>query len=384
MRGWREIGYSFAVGMISLVVLGAITGQLRTESRYHPEGEAVQGDARGEDAALSGLVERVSPAKDLRKNPPTENGEVVVAIVDTGCDVHHPALSGSLWQNPGETGLDQYGRDKASNGVDDDGNGYIDDVHGWNFSRGQSNLEDDHGHGTHIAGIVRKASNESAQVKLMILKYYDAGNTGQENMRYTIEALRYAVKMGAKIVNYSGGGLLRNSEEEAAIRWAGEQGVLVVAAAGNEGLNSDFFHFYPADYEADNVLSVAALDRHGGLIPMSNYGRKTVDLGAPGKNIYSTLPNGEFGYMTGTSQATAWVTGAAALLQVHRTNLRDPKLMIASLLFHASPNPDLKGRSVSGGELNIKAALENETEASELKLVQVSRDRAPAENAKAN
>jgi subtilisin family serine protease len=137
--------------------------------------------------------------------------------------------------------------------------------------------------------------------------------------------------------------------------------VLVVAAAGNEGLNSDFFHFYPADYEFDNILSVGAVDRDGEPLALSNYGVRTVDLAAPGKNIYSTLPNGQYGFMTGTSQATAFVTAAAALVLTQKPQA--PQELIHTLLASGNEIPSWKGRSRSGSILNAQAAMQNKNRA---------------------
>ena len=290
------------------------------------------------------------------------SGNSLVAVIDTGCDVQHPELAGQIWRNPGETGLDSKGLSKETNGVDDDGNGFIDDVHGWNFSGRSNDLMDEHGHGTHISGISGKVGGGSSEavsnVKMMILKYYDVENDGLENLQNTVEAIRYAVRMGADVINYSGGGALRSQEEEAVLRWASEQGVLVVAAAGNEGVNSDFVHFYPADYELPNILSVAATDQDDELLRLSNYGTHTVQIAAPGKNIYSTLPNAQYGYMSGTSQATAFATGVAALLMTRDPRLRDPAAMIRHLIQTSSPRPALRAKLFSGGVLDASVALQ--------------------------
>jgi subtilisin family serine protease len=285
---------------------------------------------------------------------------VVVAIIDTGCDVHHPDLAENIWHNPGEIGLDDSGFPKQSNGIDDDDNGFVDDFHGWNFSANNGDVSDDHGHGTHIAGIIgaEHAAGTSPHVSLMILKYFDSEASGPENLRHTIAAIRYAVKMGADIINYSGGGVVRSSEEEAALRWASAQGVLVVAAAGNEGVNSDFYHFYPADYDLPNILSVGAIDRNEQLMKISNYGIHTVALAAPGKNIYSTLPGGQHGFMSGTSQATAFATGVAALLIANDPQMRNPQALIQHLISSASRRPGLRGKLRSSGVLDAKLALE--------------------------
>lgn len=358
MKGYKEILISFSIGIISLGTLSQLTNTLKSKDRFSQVGEPTILQGRSEDANLSlswGL-------KAIRAQEAWRIGrgskDILVAVIDTGCDVHHPDLQKNIWANPGESGMDEDGNSKASNGIDDDDNGFVDDFHGWNFVSNSPDVMDEHGHGTHIAGIIGAGSSGVApHVSLMILKYYDETTTGEENLRYTVKAIRYAVKMGAKIINYSGGGILRSEEEEAALRWAAQRGVLVVAAAGNEGLNSDFFHFYPADYELPNILSVTATDRNGSLLGVSNYGKSTVDLAAPGKNIYSTLPNNEHGYMTGTSQATAFVTGLAALVMAQDGSLTKPELLISHLLKRGRPLASLRGRTRAESIINAEYAL---------------------------
>ncbi len=250
---------------------------------------------------------------------------VVVAIIDTGADLQHEDLVGNIWKNPGETGIDSKSRDKAFNGVDDDGNGFKDDVSGWNFVSNNHDLSDNHGHGTHIAGIVgAEAGNKkgiagiSPEVSMMVLKYYDPKVANTDNLKNTVNAIRYAVKMKANIINYSGGGTEYSQEEKDAIAEAQAQGILFVAAAGNERSNSDKHKYYPADYGLSNIISVTAIDPSTEVLPSSNYGTETVDIAAPGQNILSTLPGNAYGYMTGTSQATAFVTGAAVLVMARR------------------------------------------------------------------
>lgn len=253
--------------------------------------------------------------------------DIIVAVIDTGIDKEHRDLEENLWANPGESGLDEKGKDKASNGVDDDKNGFVDDVHGWNFVASNNSLVDNHGHGTHIAGIVGARggnnfgiSGVAPRVSLMVLKYYDPKASNSNNLKNTIEAIRYAVKMKAHIINYSGGGTDYSAEEFAAVKEAEKAGILFVAAAGNEKSNSDESgkHYYPADYELSNIISVTAVNKEETkVLASSNYGVRTVDLAAPGENIYSTLPGNGFGLMTGTSQATAFVTGVAALVMSH-------------------------------------------------------------------
>lgn len=250
--------------------------------------------------------------------------KIKVAVIDTGIDVNHEDLKENLWVNKGETGFDALGRDKATNGIDDDGNGFVDDVYGWNFVKNNHDLKDNHGHGTHIAGIIgavggngKGISGISPEVSLMILKYYDPKGHGEDNLKNTIKAIHYAIDNGAHIINYSGGGLEYSPDEKAAIEKARKRGIIFIAAAGNERSNSDIKKYYPADYPLDNIISVTAIDNQTRVLPSSNYGVLTVDIGAPGSNIYSTLPDNKYGFMTGTSQATAYVSGVAALVLAH-------------------------------------------------------------------
>ena len=251
--------------------------------------------------------------------------DIIVAVIDTGIDDSHEDLAQNLWTNPGETGLDAKGKNKATNGVDDDKNGFTDDVHGWDFVSNKNDLVDNHGHGTHIAGIIGAVGGNNKgiigiapKVSLMVLKYYDPKVPNTNNLQNTINALKYAIQMNAHIINYSGGGTSFSKEEHEQIKIANDKGILVVAAAGNEKSNSDVFKYYPADYDLDNIISVTAIDPTTKILSSSNWGKHTVDIAAPGQNIMSTLPGNTYGYMTGTSQATAFVTGAAALIMAHK------------------------------------------------------------------
>lgn len=211
----------------------------------------------------------------------------------------------------------------------------------------------------------------------MILKYYDTQSNGVYNLTNTVAAIHYAIRMGANIINYSGGGVLRSEEEESALALAREHGILVVAAAGNDGMNTDFHHFYPADYDLSNIVSVGATDRDEQLLKMSNFGRSTVDVVAPGKNIYSTLPNGLHGYMSGTSQATAFATGTAALIMSAHVNTRSPEAVIQWMLSTSSKRAALEGKVRAAGILDVYAAIQDNT--SELASDEISARRRPAQ-----
>ena len=268
---------------------------------------------------------------------------VIVAVIDTGVDPSHEALLENMWNEKGARTP----------------------VFGWNFVNNQANPRDDHGHGTHVAGIIGAVTNSktgvsgvSPHVSIMAVKYYSEANTGAVNLNNTVKAIEYAVNHGAKIINYSGGGPEFSEEEYMAIRKAEAKGVLFVAAAGNEHQDTDQIqnYYYPAAYQLSNIISVAATDINNNLLPSSNWGKKRVNVAAPGENIYSTLPGGRYGHMTGTSQATAFVSGVAALLLAQNPNLTPVEL---KSLIKASVDgiPQLRERVASGGKINAHSAL---------------------------
>ncbi|MGE3973968.1 MAG: S8 family peptidase [Bdellovibrionales bacterium] len=289
--------------------------------------------------------------------------EIRVAIIDTGADIKHPDLKNNLWVNNGEIGKDANGKDKTTNGVDDDKNGFVDDVHGWNFVGNNNNLVDHHGHGTHIAGIVGAEggngigiSGVAPNVSLMVLKYYDPQSRANDNLTNTIKAIRYAVKMKAHIINYSGGGVEYSAEERKAIEEANREGILFVAAAGNERSNSDISHYYPADYDLPNIISVTAINPNAQVLASSNYGMKTVHIAAPGEGIFSTLPGMKYGIMTGTSQATSFVSGVAALIMAANRSFNFVQVK-NQILSTADEISTLRSKTRTSGKLNSWAAL---------------------------
>jgi thermitase len=290
--------------------------------------------------------------------------DVKVCIIDTGIDEDHPDLKANLWVNSGETGKDRAGIDKRTNGVDDDKNGFVDDVHGYNFVGNNSDLKDNHGHGTHIAGIIGAVGGNkigitgiSPNVSLVIAKYFDPQSSMNNNLYNTVRAIHYCIDQGVDMINYSGGGTSPSDKELAAVKRARDNKILFVAAAGNEHSNSDLKKYYPADYELDNIISVTAVDKEQNVLPSSNFGEKTVHIAAPGKNIYSTLPGGSYGLLTGTSQATGVVTGVAALIKARYRDFDG-----ARVIRHITETGDwdpikLRGKTAFQKRLNTYRAL---------------------------
>ncbi len=290
---------------------------------------------------------------------------LLVAVIDTGIDSEHPELKNWIWTNPGESGLDSLGRDKSSNGFDDDGNGFADDLHGWNFVKNSSEIQDQHGHGTHVSGLITKYWPSSYQkelcppIQLMILKYFDQSFPLNDTLSSSVRAFKYALDQGARIINFSGGGSKKSKTEEEIIRRALKQNVLIVAAAGNEGASTDKFPFYPASYNQPHILSVAALNQHHQLLSNSNYGPQ-IRLAMTGENLKSTLPQKKFGLMSGTSQATALTAGIAALILKHKPWLTEPRQLIEQLTKTSDQGlPQLM--MVKGiGRLNILRSLRSQ------------------------
>jgi subtilisin family serine protease len=279
-------------------------------------------------------------------------GDVVVAVIDSGLALSHREFTNNVWVNPNEI---------RNNGIDDDGNGYVDDWRGWDFVNNDNYPLDDNDHGSHTSGTIAAQGDNGIGVvgvnwraKIMPLKFMN--NFGRGTIANAIQAIEYAVANGAKISNHSWGGTGFSTALSNAIAAANRAGHLVVAAAGNSGNNSDNLPIYPAAYNLPNIISVAATDRNDRLATFSNFGARSVDLGAPGVDIVSTIRNSNYASFSGTSMATPHVTGAAALLLAQNPVLTAAQLK-AAIMNSVDPIAALNGRSVSGGRLNITQAL---------------------------
>ena len=286
-------------------------------------------------------------------------GTTVVGVVDTGVDYNHPELRDNMWVNPGEI---------AGNSIDDDNNGYIDDVHGINAITNSGNPFDDNSHGTHCSGTIGGVGNNGAGVvgvnwntKIMGLKFLDANGSGSTTA--AIKTIEYAVMMkqrgtNIRVLSNSWGGGGSSQALQSAIEAANTAGILFVAAAGNDSSDNDSVPSYPANYSVPNVISVAAIDHNGNLASFSNYGRTKVHLAAPGVSIVSTIPGSLFGNYSGTSMATPHVSGVAALVLNAESTLTVAQLK-DRLLRTVMPLATLQQVVSSGGMLNAFNALTN-------------------------
>jgi subtilisin family serine protease len=291
----------------------------------------------------------------------TGSKNVLVGIIDTGIDESHPDLAANMWTNPGETGLDANGNSKATNGLDDDGNGYIDDVHGWDFVNEDNNPHDDHYHGTHCAGTIGGVGNNGIgvagvcwNVSMVGLKFLNASGSGATSD--AVEAQLYANQIGCDITSNSWGGGGYSQALKDAIDAGGAKGELFVAAAGNYGTNNDSISQYPSNYDSSNIIAVAATDKTDALAYFSCYGAITVDLGAPGVDIYSCQPGGLYQLLSGTSMATPHVAGACALVKAANPSLTGAQIK-AAILANVDPVASLAGKTVTGGRLNVFKAV---------------------------
>ncbi len=262
--------------------------------------------------------------------------DIIVAVVDTGIQFNHPFLRENIVSMEGKTNARNFGKD---------------------FSTKQPSTRpvDTHGHGTHVAGIIKSIFPE---VKILPVKYYNPKASGQQNLKATIQALNYAIDMNVDMINYSGGGPEPSKAEVQALKRAKAKGILVVAAAGNESSNIDLTKnaYYPASYGLSNIISVGAHDQKLNIIKSSNWGEKSVDIAAPGFRIQSAIHNGSAGRMTGTSQATAFVTAVAALLksQFPKLNVDQIKNIILSSSVKIQ---NFQGKVLGAGKLDAYQAI---------------------------
>lgn len=300
----------------------------------------------------------------------TGNSNVTVAVIDTGIDYGQNDLQANMWTNLGETG-----NGKETDGIDNDGNGFIDDWHGWNFVSSNNNPMDDNSygwtyHGTHVGGIIGARTNNGIgiagvcwNVKLMAVKALNWQGGGTADA--LINAVDYARINGANVINASWGGTVYSSALYQAVARAQTAGILFVAAAGNDGADNDAIPHYPSSYDIDNIVSVLSTDHNDAISSFSNYGFYSVDLGAPGgsddnrsnpANILSTEINNEYQRLAGTSMAAPFVSGTAALVLGQRPTIdwwQNKTILLKSVTHRSS----LLLKCRTSGRLNAHSAL---------------------------
>lgn len=275
---------------------------------------------------------------------------VVIAVLDTGVDYNHADLKNNIWTNPGEI---------PGNGIDDDGNGYIDDVQGWNFINSNNNVLDGNGHGTHVAGTIAGENNGSGitgiayDAQIMPVKVLDDVGSGSYNA--VADGIYYAVNNGANVINLSLGGLFPNSILETAIEYASNQGAMVVMAAGNNGYP---FPGYPANYANNWGLAVGAVDRNNNMANFSNRAgiNSPYYVTAPGVNVYSSIPDNKYAIYSGTSMATPHVAGVVALMLSANPNLTNAEIR-QIIIETAGNSTPVATSSLTASTINISSVV---------------------------
>ena len=284
----------------------------------------------------------------------TDCSSVVVAVIDSGVDYDHPDLSANIWVNTNEI---------AGNGLDDDGNGKFEDIRGWDFAYEDNDPMDVIGHGTHVAGTIGAVGDNALGVtglcweaKIMALRAFD--DDGNTTVAATIEAMEYARLNGAKIVNASYADREFSQAEKDMIAQLNSDGILFVAAAGNEGVDSDQTPSYPAGYHLPNIIAVAASNENDGLASFSNFGLVNVHVAAPGDGVFSTYPDDGYGSSSGTSMAAPHVSGLAALVWGSNPGLSAAQVK-DRILDGADRTANLEGFIFTAGAINASNSVRN-------------------------
>lgn len=322
-------------------------------SNWHLKNKGIYGGTIGSDIHAAAAWDTIKDAPNF-----------IVAVVDTGVRYTHEDLRQNLWVNPGESGLDANNHDKASNGIDDDGDGWVDDVHGINTLNHSGDPNDDFGHGTHVCAILGATTNNGVgiagvawRVQIMALKFLDSQGNG--TISDAIECMEYARSKGARVINASWGSYAFTSQalrdEIDSLR---ADGIIFVAACGNSHSDNDANPLFPASYEFDNIISVAATTRDDSAASFTNWGSTTVDLAAPGAPVFSAWnrSDSDYRYLDGTSMAAPQVSGAIALLWTLHPEL-DYHQVIQQIVSNTDPLPAFAGKTVSGGRLDLEKVL---------------------------
>jgi hypothetical protein len=368
-----ELGQGISVGE-AMARLRGKAGVRFVEPNYIYTTMATSNDTYFTNGSLWGMYgSGTAPANSFGSNAANAWGRnyigsksVVIGVIDEGIQIGHPDLVGNIWSNPFD----------SANGIDDDKNGYVDDINGWDFVSNNNSVYDGTGddHGTHVSGTIGgRGGNGSGvaganwDVTLISAKFLGSNGGTTANAILAVDYLTSLKKKGVNIVatsnSWGGGGFSQGLLD--AINRGGDEGILFIVAAGNSSLNIDSSISYPAGYECtrtaagaargwDCILSVAAINSSGALSSFSNFGATRVDLGAPGENIWSTLPNGTYGSYSGTSMATPHVSGAAALCKSINPSLSGQAIRNA-ITSTVVETQSLIGKTATNGRLDIGA-----------------------------
>jgi subtilisin family serine protease len=364
--------------MRAVEALRARPDVLYAEPNYRRYKEAVPNDPSysllyalknaGQSGGTVGADIKAEPAWNIT----TGNRSVVVGVIDEGVDINHPDLVHNIWTNPAEI---------PGNGIDDDGDGLIDDVHGWDFLNDDNSVYDGSAvsvHGTHVSGIIGAEGNNGVgvvgvnwQVTLLPLKFLGDGGGDDAD---AIKAILFAKKLrdmwvssggtkGAniRVLSNSWGGGGNSLALRDAIQAANDSGILFVAASGNDAVSTDSAPHFPSSYSVANIISVSSTDRFDTQSSFSNYGSNSVHIAAPGSSIYSTMPNNSYGFLSGTSMATPYVSSVAALVCAANPNI-SLKGLRSVILFGGDVLPSLSDKNLTGSRLNALGALQSATE----------------------
>jgi len=305
--------------------------------------------APGAEVGVAGVDVNALKAWQITKG----SRDITIAVIDTGVDYNHPDLKANMWVNAGEV---------AADGIDNDGNGYIDDIYGWNAATDTGNPFDGHGHGTHCAGTIGAVHGNGGvagvmgDVKIMAVKFLT--DSGSGSLVDAIEAIDYATKMDVDLMSNSWGGGGYTQALFDSIKAASDKGIVFVAAAGNSTSNNDVRANYPSNYATDNMIAVAAITHQDQLASFSSYGKRTVHIAAPGRNVLSTTPNNGYSVFSGTSMATPHVSGVLGLY-LAQEGRRPHAETLERLMATSVPSSAYRRTTVSGGRADAYNLLTN-------------------------
>jgi subtilisin family serine protease len=337
-----------------IISLSSVKGEAPRDAMFGKQWGMINNGKNGGifSPGVAGEDINVARAWDITKGA-TGDAVVRIAVIDTGIDYNHPDLKSQMDINSAEL--------TGKEGVDDDKNGYVDDIYGYDFSNKDGDPADGHGHGTHCAGVIGASHNSvgvagvMANVKIVAIKFLSDKGSGETID--AISAIDYAIKRKVQVMSNSWGGGDKEQSLLDAITAAEQAGINFVAAAGNESNNNDSTASYPANYEVSNVISVGSFTSQGAKSSFSNYGLKSVHVTAPGSTILSTYKGG-YSNLSGTSMAAPHVSGVVGLLLSKEPGLT-PAQIRERLIRTSTQTTKLKSASLSGGRVDAFRALTN-------------------------